>query len=183
MTSMNIIYFPRPPTPFFIYVQNSSTPSSLDVQFQVNPASPSDNQSTKRKHNPRMTFICYQVIRPFLQVGFRFQYQLINLAWLSFFCLAFLLSSFHSVCERKKIKTKTNEVTSYWSWPRYVLFPLSHKQCNDTIKRWLHCLTSEWHGRFLVSNISIFGSIWCMATVQIQFSLIIKKRLDFQNTC
>ena len=40
---------------------------------------PNDKQSTKRKHNPRMTIICYQVL--FLGL---FQYQLINLVWLSF---------------------------------------------------------------------------------------------------
>ena len=39
-----------------------------------------DNQSIKRKNNPRMTIY---VIRSFLQVGFRFQHQLINLVWLS----------------------------------------------------------------------------------------------------
>ena len=38
------------------------------------------NQSIKREHNLRMTIICF---RSFLQVGFRFQYQLINLVWLS----------------------------------------------------------------------------------------------------
>ena len=36
-TSTNIVQFSRPPTPLFIYVQNSSTPLTLDVQFQTNP--------------------------------------------------------------------------------------------------------------------------------------------------
>ena len=38
------------------------------------PPSLNDNQSIKRKHNPRMTIIFYQVLP---QVSFRFQYQII----------------------------------------------------------------------------------------------------------
>ena len=58
MTSMKIDKFSRPLTPFSINVQNSFTPLALDVQFQTNlPPSPSDNQSIKRKHNPKMTII------------------------------------------------------------------------------------------------------------------------------
>ena len=89
------------------YVQNSSTSLTLDVQFQtISPPrpSPNDNQSIKRKHNPRMTIICYQV-RSFLQVGFCFQYQLSNLS-------GFLLTSFHlalaNLCPQsyfKKLRT------------------------------------------------------------------------------
>ena len=48
-----IVQFLRPHTPLSIYIQNSSTPLILDVQFQTNPYSPSyspnDNQSVKRK--------------------------------------------------------------------------------------------------------------------------------------
>ena len=49
------------------YVQYSSIPLTLAVQFETNTPlpplslSPNDNQSIKRKHNPRMTMICYQV--------------------------------------------------------------------------------------------------------------------------
>ena len=47
--------------PLSSYVRSSSTPLTLDVQFQTNPPrSPNDNQSIKRKHNPRMTIICFQ---------------------------------------------------------------------------------------------------------------------------
>ena len=82
--------FQDPPPPLSSYVQNSSTSLTMDVRFQTNPLplpSPNDNQSIKRKHNPRVTIICYQV-RSFLQVGFCFQYQLSNLS-------GFLLTSFH----------------------------------------------------------------------------------------
>ena len=43
--------------------------------------------SQKKKINPRMTVICFRSVLP---AGFRFQYQLINLVWLSidFFYLA-----------------------------------------------------------------------------------------------
>ena len=53
MTSMKIVQFSRLPTPLSIYVQNSSTLRTLDVHFQMNPLSPNDNQSIKRKHNPK----------------------------------------------------------------------------------------------------------------------------------
>ena len=63
MTPMKIVQFSRAPPPLSIYVQNSSIPLTLDVQFQINPhPSPNDNQSIKRTHNPRMTIICYQVL-------------------------------------------------------------------------------------------------------------------------
>ena len=54
--------FRDPSLPLSIYVQNSSIPLTLDVQFEMNPSSPNDNQSIKRKHNPRMTIMCYQVL-------------------------------------------------------------------------------------------------------------------------
>ena len=53
MTSMRIFQFSRPPPPLSIYVQNSSSPFTLDVQFQT-PHPSYDNQLIKRKHNPRM---------------------------------------------------------------------------------------------------------------------------------
>ena len=42
MKSMKIVHFLRPQPPLSIYVQNSSTPLTLDVQFQMNPP-PNDN--------------------------------------------------------------------------------------------------------------------------------------------
>ena len=38
MASMKIVQFLRPPTPLSIYVQNSSTLLTLDVQFQRSPS-------------------------------------------------------------------------------------------------------------------------------------------------
>ena len=44
MTSMKIVQFSRPPTPLSIYVQTSSTPLTLDVQFHGNHPRPSPLQ-------------------------------------------------------------------------------------------------------------------------------------------
>ena len=51
MTSMKIVQLSGPPTPLSIYVQNSSTPLTLDVQFQMNSVPPFQmiNQSIKKK--------------------------------------------------------------------------------------------------------------------------------------
>ena len=60
--NMEIIQFSRPPTRLFIYVQKSSNPLTMDVQFQAKLRSLNVNQSVQIKHNPRMTLICYQVL-------------------------------------------------------------------------------------------------------------------------
>ena len=59
---MKIVF--KTPHPLSIYVQNSSTPLTLYVEFQTNSPFPSlnDNQSIKRKHDPRMTILCCQVL-------------------------------------------------------------------------------------------------------------------------
>ena len=107
MSSMKIVQFSRLPTllvelcPKFFHLLDLGR--SVSNNLPPRP-SPNDNQSIKRKHNPRMTIICYQV-RSFLQVGFCFQYQLSNLS-------GFLLTSFHlalaNLCPQsyfKKLRT------------------------------------------------------------------------------
>ena len=103
MTSMEIVQFLRPPLhPLSINVQNSSNPLTLDVQFQRNPPLMITNQL---KENIIQGWLLY-VIESFLEVGFRFQYQLINLAWLSFdffsfswsLTFYFLVSGFILLC-------------------------------------------------------------------------------------
>ena len=54
--------FQDAPTPSFIYVQKSSNPLILDVQFQMKSSSPNGNQSIQIKDNPRMALIFYQVL-------------------------------------------------------------------------------------------------------------------------
>ena len=76
-----------------------------------------------------------------------------------------------------KNETKTKTKTYYVTFPCALFFDLAHKQCNGVIKGWLHCLTSESKGRFLVNNILMFGSAWCLVTAQIQFSLIKKIKI------
>ena len=58
----------------------------------------------------------------------------------------------HRACERTESKQK---VMSYSNRDFVPFFDLPHKQCNGIIKGWLHCLTSEPKGRFLVNNISL----------------------------
>ena len=88
MTSMKIVPFSRPPPPLSSYVQNSFTPLTLDAQFQTNLSphphslTPNDNQSIKRKHNPRMTIICYQVF-PSGRLSFSVSTHCLVFHWLS----------------------------------------------------------------------------------------------------
>ena len=57
MTSMKIVQLFRYSS---IYVQNTSTPWMSN--FRRPPPCPNVNQSVKRKHNPRMSNICYHVL-------------------------------------------------------------------------------------------------------------------------
>ena len=77
MTSMKTVQFSRGSIP--CPSTSEILPLDLGGSISNEPLIPNDNQSIKRKHNPRMTIICYQVP---LQVGFCFQYQLIGLVWL-----------------------------------------------------------------------------------------------------
>ena len=77
--------FSRPPITLVqsSNVQNSSTPLTLDVHFQTNSPLPLLQMITNQlKGNVILGWLLY-VITSFLQVGFRFQYQLNNLVWLS----------------------------------------------------------------------------------------------------
>ena len=74
--------FQKPLPPLPIYVQNSSTPLTLDVQFQMN-FPPFQKITNLLKENIIQEWTLYN-IRFFFLVGFRFRYQLINLVWSSF---------------------------------------------------------------------------------------------------
>ena len=80
-------------------------------------------------------------------------------------------------CEQTKSKQKQNQVTLHSNWTRALLFDLSPKQCNGILKGWFHCRTPEWKRQFLVNNILMFGSAWCLVMAQIQFSLIKKLKI------
>ena len=82
MTSMKNVQFTRLPTRLVQLCPILFHPLDLrrPIPNKPHPLSPNDNQPIKRKHNSRMTMICYQVFPS----GRRFfQYQLINLVWLS----------------------------------------------------------------------------------------------------
>ena len=70
-----------------IYIQNSSTSLTLDVQFQTNPP-PLQAINKQLKENIIQGWLLY-VIKSLIQVGFRFQLQLINLVWISFDSFSF----------------------------------------------------------------------------------------------
>ena len=91
---MKIVQFFRLPTRLSSYVQNSSTPLTLDVHFQTAPPnslslslslslSPNSNKSIKIKYNSGMNIMCYQVFP-----SGRFLFN-------SLILYGFLLTSFH----------------------------------------------------------------------------------------
>ena len=53
-------------------------------------------------------------------------------------------------CEQTKSKQKQKQVPTDSNSPHVLLCDLAHKHCYGTIKGWLHCLTSESKGRFLI---------------------------------
>ena len=75
--------------------------------------------------------------------------------------------------EQTKSKQIQNQVTSHSNQPSVLLFDLVHKQCNGIIEGWLHCLTSESKGRFLVNNLlkvhscKLSNNKYTMASTQI----------------
>ena len=72
MTSMKLVQFSRSPTiivhlcPKSFHLFNLGRPTTKEPFSPPTHTSPSpnDNQSVKRKYNPKMTIICYQVVLP-----------------------------------------------------------------------------------------------------------------------
>ena len=105
--------FQYPPSPFFIYVKNSSTSLTLDVKFQTNPSPlPPQMISNQLKENVIQEWLLY-VIRSFLQVSFRFQYQLINLVWLSFDFFSFNWTL--TICNQPVLFPQLANVNKVWN--------------------------------------------------------------------
>ena len=75
--------FQDPPPFLFIYVQNFFTPLTMDIQFHPTRSPSIQIIANQLKENIIQGWLLY-VIRLFLQVSFRFQYQLINVVRLSF---------------------------------------------------------------------------------------------------
>ena len=89
--SFKLSDFQDPPPPLSIYIQNSSTPWPWTFNFKQTPHPSLSLQmiTNEFKQNIIQRWLSY-VIRSFLQVGFRFQYQLINRVWLSFDFFSFI---------------------------------------------------------------------------------------------
>ena len=114
-----------------IYVRNSSTPLSLDAQFPTNPPSFCQVITNQWKENIIQAWLLY-VIRSSLQIGFRFQYQLINFIWLSLPLPVFPFYFFSLFMWTNKIKTKTK--------PSYVTFKLATRSIV-----WFSPQTIQWY--------------------------------------
>ena len=71
MTSMKIVQFSRPPPPLVHLRPKFFHPLDVGrpISNETPPVSPNENQSIKRKHNTRMTIICYQVL-PLVRLSF-----------------------------------------------------------------------------------------------------------------
>ena len=92
MTSMKIVQFSRPPTPLVQLRPKFVHPLDLGRPISNKPSPPAPLQmiTTQLKGIIILGSLLY-VIRSFVQVGFRFQYELINLVWLSIDLLIFLI--------------------------------------------------------------------------------------------
>ena len=64
MSTIKIVQFSRPPPPTSLVHLRPKFFHPLDLGHPNSnePPSPNDNQPIKRKHNTRMTSICYQVL-------------------------------------------------------------------------------------------------------------------------
>ena len=74
-----------------------------------------------------------------------------------------------------KTETKQSQVTFIKLTTRYIVW-FSPNNAMTSLNNWLHCLTPESIGRFLVNNI-LFHSAWCLVMAKIQFSLIKKIKI------
>ena len=73
-----------------------------------------------------------------------------------------------AIYQKEWTKSKQEQSHVTFTLTRRSIFDLPHKQCNCFIKGWLHCLTSESKGRFLVNNILL---AWCLVVFLDDFSL------------
>ena len=111
MTSMKIVQFSRPPTlPPCPPTSNTLPPSwPLTSNFKRTPPPlsfslvPNDNQSIKRNHNPRMTFLCYQILssgRLSFSVSIRLSFDFFSFSWSLTICFLVDLCSCVRSCPK-----------------------------------------------------------------------------------
>ena len=105
MTSMKIVQFSRFPTPSPIVQLRPKYFHSFDLGCALSkePPSPSPNDNHQLKGKIILGWLLY-VIRSFLQVGFHFQYQHIDLVWLSMDFFSFSWSQSLPQSSFKKLK-------------------------------------------------------------------------------
>ena len=151
MTFMKTVQFRRTPTPLSSYVQETSTPLTLDFQFQTNPP-PLQMIINQLKENIIQRWLLY-VIRSFLKVGFCFQYQLSNLVWLF---IDFFPFTWRKPCSQNYFKKlKTSFLSSSYSekmcWSRgWAEASLSSFWRLST----LLCAAQKYHKLFFIYNYS-----------------------------
>ena len=120
MTSMKIVQFSRSPSPLVPLVSLAyilPTPFPWTSNLKRNPLPPSPKYQLKE--NSLQRWLLY-VIRPFLQVGFCFQYQLINLVWVSidFFCFSWSKSCPQSNFKKLKNSFLPSSYSEKMGWGR-----------------------------------------------------------------
>ena len=121
-----------------IYIQNSSTPLTLGVQFQTNLLPQhSTNDNNQLKENIIQRGLLY-VIRSFFQVGFHLQYQLINFVCLSsdFFSFTWSLTICLCVALYSCVVQKYHEMSFIcnYSYFKYILILQSTSLISTTWK-------------------------------------------------
>ena len=114
MTSMKSVPFSRSPTSLVHLHPKFFHALSLDVQFLTNP--PLQMVTNQLEEHIIQRGLLY-VIRSFLQVGFLFQYQLINLIWLSFDFFSFTWSL--TICFLYSVVQKHHEISFIYKYSHF----------------------------------------------------------------
>ena len=103
MTSMKILQFSTPPNPLFQLRPKFFHPLDLGRPILNESLPPLQIIANQLKENIIQGWLLY-LVRPFLQVGFRFQHQLINLMWLSIDFFSFSWSQSRPQSTLKQLK-------------------------------------------------------------------------------
>ena len=110
MTTMKILQFSRASTPLVHLCAKFFHPLDLARPISNEPPTPLQMITNQLNENIIQGWLLY-VIKPYVQVGFRFQYELINLVWLSFdffsfswsLSICFVVALYSCVCICSKI--------------------------------------------------------------------------------
>ena len=151
LTSIKIVQFSRPPTLLSI-MSKILHPLELGNPISNEPSPPSpypnDNQSTKRKHNLRMTVICYQV-RP--SGWLSFSVSIINLVWLFFdffsfrwsLTIFFFVALYSCACSCPKISQNFFVCNYSHFWYSFCNQPVLFARLENVSKPWNNSRTVQ----------------------------------------